>query len=71
LLQLNPENVGVHDVERVQLSPDQRTHVVCAEALLLQMTTAQKSGGRKLIDGRREDLRRHARPDQIRNNRLS
>jgi hypothetical protein len=30
LLQLNPENVGVHDVERVQLSPDRRTQVDCA-----------------------------------------
>jgi hypothetical protein len=35
------------------------------------MTAAQRSGGRKLIDDRREDLRRHARPDHIRNNRLS
>jgi hypothetical protein len=30
LSQLNPENVEVHDVERVQLSPDRRTQVVCA-----------------------------------------
>jgi hypothetical protein len=29
LLQLNPENVGMHDVKIVQLSPDRRTHVVC------------------------------------------
>jgi hypothetical protein len=35
------------------------------------MTTAQRSGGHKLIGVRREDLRRHVGPDQIRNSRLS
>jgi hypothetical protein len=34
------------------------------------MIAAQRSGDRKLISGRREDLRRHAGPDQIRNNQL-
>jgi hypothetical protein len=41
------------------------------KAFLLRMTTAQRSGSCKLIGGRREDLRHHARPDQIRNSRLS
>jgi hypothetical protein len=30
LTQLSPKSIGVHDVERVQLSPDRRTQVVCA-----------------------------------------
>jgi hypothetical protein len=30
LPQLNPEDFGVYDVKRVQLSPDLRVHVVCA-----------------------------------------
>jgi hypothetical protein len=38
---------------------------------LLRMTTAQRSGNCKLIGNRREDLRHHAGPDQIRNSRLS
>jgi hypothetical protein len=35
------------------------------------MTAAQRSGGRKLIDGRREDLFHYAGHDQPRNNWLS
>jgi hypothetical protein len=41
------------------------------KVFLLQLTAAQRSGGYKLIDGRRADLLRHAGPDQIRNSRLS
>jgi hypothetical protein len=32
----------------------------------LQLTTTQRSGGCKLIDGRRVDSLRHAGPNQIR-----
>jgi hypothetical protein len=35
------------------------------------MTAAQRSGSRELIDGRRENLRCHAGPDQIRISWLS
>jgi hypothetical protein len=41
------------------------------KVFLLQRTAAQRSSGCKLISGRRADLRRHVRPDQIRSNRLS
>jgi hypothetical protein len=62
----------VHDVERVQLSPDWRVQAVSLgnmhKTFLLQLTTAQRSGGCKLINGRRADLLHHAEPNQIRNN---
>jgi hypothetical protein len=38
------------------------------KAFLLRMTAAQRSSGRKLISGKREELCRHTRPDKIRNN---
>jgi hypothetical protein len=40
------------------------------KAFLLRRTAAQMSSGRKLIGGRRVDLRRHAGPDRIRSSRL-
>jgi hypothetical protein len=38
------------------------------KAFLLRGTTAQRSSGCKLIDGRRADLHCHARPNRIRSN---
>jgi hypothetical protein len=41
------------------------------KAFSLRLTAAQRSGGCKLIGGRRVDSLRHVRPDQIRNNWLN
>jgi hypothetical protein len=75
LLQLDPVDFGVHDMEEVQLSPDRRRHAVALRnkhnKLLLLLAAARRNSGCSLIGDRRVDLLCHAGSDRVGSNRLS